>query len=51
MRRLWRVVAVLTAGVALASCTFVPTDAHPQVVNPHSVPFDLLAKKPAAPSP
>lgn len=51
MRRLVRAAALLVAGLVLAGCTFVPTDAHPQVVNHRTVPFNLLNKTPAGSQP
>jgi hypothetical protein len=48
--RAWRTLAVVVAGLALASCTFVPTDSHPQVVNSRTVPFNLLVKAHGAPA-
>jgi hypothetical protein len=42
MRRRLIALGVLAAAMALAGCTYVPTDAQPHVVNGHSVPFNLL---------
>jgi hypothetical protein len=46
VKRTIRIIAVLVAGLTLGACTFVPTDAQPQVVPSHSVPFNLLKPAP-----
>jgi hypothetical protein len=46
VKRTLFVVAVLVAGLTLGACTFVPTDAQPQVVPNHAVPFNLLKSSP-----
>ncbi len=51
MRRVRALLLVAGAALVLGSCTFVPTDSQPQVIPRHSVPFELLNKKPVATPP
>lgn len=39
-----RVLALVLCGLLLGACTFVPADGQPHVVNPNTVPFNLLSK-------
>ncbi len=44
MKRRLAPLGILVAAVALASCTYVPTQSSPQSVASHDVPFGLLSK-------
>ena len=46
MKRFRTLLVTAVSAVALASCTYVPTDSQPQVVNVHNVPFNLLNRHP-----
>jgi hypothetical protein len=46
VRRVRALIGLGVMALVLGSCTFVPTDSQPQVVNSKNVPFHLLDKKP-----